>query len=51
MAQTLARHCDFRRTLGVYTHVGLHDQMAAIGALAGPTVTAATESTAQKRVS
>jgi integrase len=37
MAQTLARHSDIRLTLGIYTHVELHDQTAAIGALAGPT--------------
>jgi site-specific recombinase XerD len=36
MAQTLARHSDVRLTLGVYTHVGQHDQTAAIGALARP---------------
>jgi integrase len=36
MAQTLARHSDIRLTLGVYTHVGLHDQTAAIAALPGP---------------
>ena len=36
MAQTLARHSDIRLTLGVYTHVGLHDQTAAIGTLPGP---------------
>jgi integrase len=36
MAQTLARHSDVRLTLGVYTHVELHDQTAAIGALPGP---------------
>lgn len=36
MAQTLARHSDIRLTLGVYTHVGIHEQTAAIGALAGP---------------
>jgi integrase len=39
MAQTLARHSDIRLTLGVYTHVGLHDQTAAIEALPGPVVT------------
>jgi integrase len=37
MAQTLARHSDIRLTLGIYTHVGLHDQTAAIAALPGPT--------------
>jgi site-specific recombinase XerD len=36
LAQTLARHSDIRLTLGIYTHVGLHDQTAAIGALPGP---------------
>jgi len=36
MAQTLARHSDIRLTLGVYTHVGLHDQTAAIAAMPGP---------------
>jgi len=36
MAQTLARHSDIRLTLGVYTHVELDDQTAAIGALPVP---------------
>lgn len=36
LAQTLPRHCDIRLTLGIYTHVWLHDQTAAIGALPGP---------------
>jgi len=36
MAQTLARHSDIRLTLGVYTHVGLHDQTAAIALLPSP---------------
>ncbi len=36
MAQTLARHSDVRLTLGVYTHVGLHDQTAAIQSLPAP---------------
>jgi hypothetical protein len=36
MAQTLARHSDVRLTLGVYTHVGLHDQTVAIAALPPP---------------
>jgi integrase len=40
MAQTLARHSDIRLTLGVYTHVTLHDQAAVIKALPGPTVPA-----------
>jgi len=33
MAQTLARHSDIRLTLGVYPHVELHGQTAAIEAL------------------
>jgi site-specific recombinase XerD len=36
MAQTLARHSDIRLTLGVYTHVELSDQVAAIQSLKGP---------------
>jgi integrase len=36
MAQTLARHSDLRLTLGLYTHVELHDQTAAIESLPGP---------------
>jgi integrase len=36
MTQTLARHSDIRLTLGVYTHVELHDQTAAIKALPAP---------------
>jgi integrase/recombinase XerD len=36
MAQTLARHSDVRLTLGIYTHVGLHDQTAAIESLPAP---------------
>jgi integrase len=36
MAQTLARHSDIRLTLGVYTHVGLNDQTAAIESLPAP---------------
>ncbi len=36
MAQTLARHSDIRLTLGVYTHVTVHDQTAAIESLPGP---------------
>jgi len=36
MAQTLARHSDVRLTLGVYTHIGLHDQTAAIKSLPAP---------------
>ncbi len=36
MAQTLARHSDIRLTLGVYTHVELDNQTAAIEALPAP---------------
>lgn len=36
MAQTLARHSDIRLSLGLYTHVELHDQTAAIESLPGP---------------
>ena len=36
MAQTLARHSDVRLTLGIYTHVGLHDQTVAIDSLPAP---------------
>ncbi len=36
MAQTLARHSDVRLTLGIYTHVGIHDQTAAIASLPSP---------------
>jgi integrase/recombinase XerD len=36
MAQTLARHSDIRLTLGVYTHVGLRDQLIAIESLPAP---------------
>lgn len=36
MAQTLARHSDVRLTLGVYTHVELHDRSAAIESLPAP---------------
>lgn len=35
-AQTLARHCDIRLTMGVYTHIGLHDQTTAIERLPAP---------------
>ena len=35
-AQTLARHSDIRPTMGIYTHIELGDQAAAIGALPGP---------------
>lgn len=33
---TPARHSDIRLTLGIYTHVELHDQTAAIQSLPGP---------------
>ncbi len=36
MAQTLARHSDVRLTLNTYTHIGLHDQTAAIASLPPP---------------
>jgi integrase len=36
MAQTLARHCDIRLTMGIYTHVTMQEQTEAIGALPGP---------------
>jgi hypothetical protein len=36
LAQTLARHSDVRLPLGVYTHVELEYQTAAIGWLPGP---------------
>jgi integrase len=36
MAETLARHSDIRLTLGVYTHVGVHDQSAAVDSLPAP---------------
>jgi len=42
MAQTLARHSDVRLTLGVYTHVGLHDESVAIQSLPSPPKTDAT---------
>ncbi|OHB82144.1 MAG: hypothetical protein A2V98_00835 [Planctomycetes bacterium RBG_16_64_12] len=35
-AQSLARHSDIRLTMGVYTHIGLHDQTTAIGSLPAP---------------
>ena len=35
-AQSLARHSDIRLTMGVYTHIELHDQRAAIESLPGP---------------
>jgi integrase/recombinase XerC len=44
VAQTLARHADIRLTLGLYTHVELHDQAAAIESLPAPPVAAAIKS-------
>ncbi len=35
-AQSLARHSDIRLTMGVYTHIGLLDQVAAIESLPAP---------------
>ncbi len=35
-AQSLARHSDIRLTMGVYTHIGLHDQITAIESLPAP---------------
>jgi len=35
-AQTLARHSDIRLTMGIYTHIGLRDQTAAIESLPPP---------------
>ncbi len=35
-AQSLAWHSDIRLTMGVYTHIGLHDQSAAIEMLPAP---------------
>lgn len=35
-AQTLARHSDIRLTMGIYTHIGLHDQTTAIESLPAP---------------
>ena len=35
-AQSLARHSDIRLTMGVYTHIGLHDQSSAIESLPAP---------------
>ena len=37
-AQSLARHSDIRLTMGVYTHIELHDQRAAIESLPAPPV-------------
>ncbi len=42
-AQTLARHCDIRLTMGVYTHIGLHDQSSAIELLPAPPEMAAAQ--------
>jgi hypothetical protein len=36
VAQILARHSDIRLTLGLYTHVELHDHSKAIGSLPAP---------------
>ncbi len=36
MAQTLARHSDIRLTLGVYTHIEIHDCTLAIQSLPAP---------------
>lgn len=36
VAQTLARHSDIRLTMGIYTHIGLHDQTVAIISLPPP---------------
>ena len=36
IAQTLARHSDINLTMNVYTHVGLSDQLGAIGNLPAP---------------
>ena len=36
MAQTLARHGDIRLTLGVYTHIEIHDCTLAIQSLPAP---------------
>jgi site-specific recombinase XerD len=46
LAQTLARHSDIRLTLQVYTHVGIDDQRAAIGALVAPAIDRRAERTA-----
>jgi integrase/recombinase XerD len=35
-AQALARHSDIRLTMGIYTHIGLDDQTAAIESLPAP---------------
>ncbi len=50
MAQVLARHSDIRLTLGVYTHVELHDQTAAMGHCRGRrAVTQIRQSLSKKR--
>jgi integrase len=52
-AQTLARHADIRLTLGVYTHIELAEQTAAIASLPAPPAAATenqTEKTPQLRV-
>ena len=36
MAQTLARHSRLRLTLGVYTHIEIHDCTLAIQSLPAP---------------
>ena len=36
VAQTLARHSDINLTMETYTHLGVHDQIAAIGDLPAP---------------
>ena len=36
MAQTLARHCDIRLTMGIYSHVTMQEQTEAIESLPGP---------------
>lgn len=38
MAQVQSRHSDIRLTLGLYTHVEMHDRTAAIGALPAPPI-------------
>lgn len=35
MAQTLARHCDIRLTMGIYSHVTMQEQTTAIESLPG----------------
>jgi len=46
MAQTLARHSDIRLTLGIYTHLEVNDQAAAICSLPAPPGRAAEEASA-----